>query len=121
MAWLNNEVFDQGLDWLQTYGKRVDHCSQEPATYTEATSTYTLGNAAVTTGAPQNGDVDGRKVTVPAVTGGSNTASGTATHVALSDGVSVLCATTALVTQKAVSSSDTFNLTAWDISQRQPS
>lgn len=121
MAYLNDEVFDQGLDWLDANGTRVDICSQEPANYTEATSTYTLGTATVNTGAPQDGDTDGRKVTVPAVSGASVTASGTATHVALTDGSSVLCATTALSASQAVSDGNTFDLAAWDITLREPS
>ncbi len=89
MAYLNDEIFDQGLDWADTNGTRIDICSQEPTTYAQATSTYTLGNkTGLNTGATQNGDTDGRKVTVPAITDGSVTSTGTASHWALTDGSS---------------------------------
>lgn len=112
---LSDEVLDQGLDYADTNGTRVDICSQSPANYTEATSTYTLGNAVVNTGATQDGDTSGRKVTVPSVTGASVTATGTATHVALTDGAAALVAVTPLSASQAVTSGNTFDLTAWDI------
>jgi len=61
-------------------GRRVDICyTQEPTTYTEATSTYSCGNkTGLTMSALADGDVDGRKTTVPAITDGSVTATQTA-------------------------------------------
>ena len=44
MATLSNAVFDSGLSTLTANGTRIDICSTEPTTYTEATSTYTLRN-----------------------------------------------------------------------------
>ena len=115
MPYLNDEAFDQGLDWVDTNGTRIDICSQEPTTYAEATSTYTLGNKTVNTGAPQDGDTSGRKVTVPAITDGSVTSDGTATHWALSDGSSVLVATGALSASQGVTNGNVFTLDAIDI------
>lgn len=115
MTFLSDEVLDQGLDYADTNGTRVDICSQEPVNYTEATSTYTLGNAVVNTGATQNGDTSGRKVTVPAISGASVSGTGTASHYALTDGVSVLIATKALASSQAVTAGNTWSLTAWDI------
>lgn len=122
MAYINDEVFDQGLDYADTNGTRVDICSQEPTTYAEATSTYTLGNkTSVSTGATTDGDVDGRKVVVAAITGGSVTGTGTATHWALTDGSSVLIATGALSSSTAVTTGNTFSLGAFDIGIRDAS
>lgn len=122
MAYINDEVFDQGLDYADTNGTRVDICSQEPTTYAEATSTYTLGNkTSVSTGATTNGDVDGRKVVVAAITGGSVTGTGTATHWALTDGSSVLIATGALSSSTSVTTGNTFSLGAFDIGIRDAS
>jgi hypothetical protein len=39
LAYINDEVFDQGLDYADTNGTRIDICSQEPTTYAESTST----------------------------------------------------------------------------------
>lgn len=122
MAYINDEVFDQGLDYADTNGTRVDICSQEPTTYAEATSTYTLGNkTSVSTGATTDGDVDGRKVVVAAITGGSVTGTGTATHWALTDGSSVLIATGALSSSTSVTTGNTFSLGAFDIGIRDAS
>lgn len=119
MAYINDEVFDQGLDYADTNGTRIDVCSQEPTTYAEATSTYTLGNkTGLNTGATQNGATDGRRVIVPAITDGTVTATGTATHWALSDGSAVLIATGALSSSQGVTSGNTFTLDAINITIR---
>ncbi|TFH46180.1 MAG: hypothetical protein E4H01_10375 [Lysobacterales bacterium] len=119
-AFINDEVFDQGLDYADTNGTRVDICSQEPTTYTEATSTYTLGNNAVNTGATEAGATDGRRVIVPAISAGSVTGSGTASHWALTDGATLLIATGALSSPQAVTSGNTFSLDAISITKRDP-
>ena len=46
MSFLADRVFDEGLSVLSDEANRLDICSQEPTTYEEATSTYTLGNKA---------------------------------------------------------------------------
>ena len=112
MAFINNEAFDQGLDYADVNGTRIDICSLEPTTYASATSTNTLGNKAVTTSAPADGAVDGRAVTVVAITDGSVTGTGTASHWALTDGASILLATGALDASQSVTSGNTFTLDA---------
>lgn len=122
MAYINDEVFDQGLDYADTNGTRIDICSQEPTTYAGATSTYTLGNkTGLNTGAPQNGAVDGRRVVVPAISDGSVTGTGTATHWALTNGSSILVATGALSSNQSVTSGNTFTLDAISITIRDAS
>lgn len=117
--YINDEVFDQGLDYADTNGTRIDVTSQAATTYTEATSTYTLGNkTGLNTGATEAGDVDGRKVVVPAINDGSVSGTGTATHWALTDGSSILVATGPLTSSQAVTSGNTFALDAIDITIR---
>lgn len=118
MAFINDLVFDNGLSYADTNGTRLDITSQEATTYAEATSTFTLGNDTVNTGAPEDGAVDGRRVQVPAITAGSVTATGTATHWALTDGASVLIATGALSASQAVTSGNTFSLDAISVTVR---
>lgn len=118
MAYINDEIFDGGLDYATTNGTRLDICSQEPTTYAEATSTYTLGNDTVTTGAAEAGAVDGRRVQVAAITSGSVTGTGTATHWALTDGASTLLATGALTASQAVTNGNAFTLDAISITIR---
>ena len=120
MTYLNDEVLDQGLDYFTTNGTRMDICSQEPTTYAEATSTYTLGNATVTTSTTVDGDTDGRKVVTSAVTNGSTTGTGTATHWALTDGSSILLATKALSSSQAVTSGQVFSMDPVTLTKRDP-
>ena len=115
MAYINDEVFDQGLDYATTNGTRIDICSSEPATYA-AVSGVSLGNkTGATTGATTDGDVNGRKVVVSAITDGSVTGTGTASHWALTDGSSILVATGSLSATQSVTSGNTFTLAAFDI------
>jgi len=115
MAFIRDAAFDAALGDVND-GTRIDICSQEPTTYAEATSTYTLGNkTGLTTGAPADRTPSGRKVTVPAITDGSVTGTGTATHWALTNGTDTLYATGALSASQAVTSGNTFTLDAIDI------
>ena len=117
---LNDNVFDSGLSYLTTNGAVLHITSQEATTYTEATSTYTLGNSSITVGSPVNGDIDGRKVVVGAITGGTVTGTGTASHFAVVDATSTLLATGSLTTSQAVTSGNTFTLDAIDVTLRDP-
>ncbi len=116
MAFINDDVLDAALDEIINATSKVLHiCSQEPTTYTEASSTYTLGNkSAPTVGTKADGDVSGRKCTISAITDGSVTGTDTATHWALVDG-SRLLATEALASSQSVTSGNDFTLTAIDI------
>lgn len=120
MPFINDRVFDLGLNVLDTEANRLDICSSEPATYTAATSTNTLGNkTALSIGAPAAGSPSGRKVTVAAITDGTVTGTATATHWAITDTVnSRLLATGALSASQAVTSGNTFTLAAFDITLR---
>lgn len=124
MVFLSDNVLDSGLDYLTTNGSRVDIASQEPTTYTEATSTYTLGNkTSLSVGSAQNGDTSGRKVTVPTFSDGSVTGTNTATHFSLvkTTATTELLATQSLSSSQAVTSGNTFSLTAWDVEIPDPS
>ena len=117
MATLNDRVFDNGLSVLDTEADRIDVCSAEPTTYTEATSTNTLGNStSLSIGAPADRSGGGRKVAVAAISDGSITGTGTATHYAIVDtSNSRLLATGALTASQSVTSGNTFTLATFDI------
>jgi hypothetical protein len=117
MPLISDEVFDQGLDYADTNGTRIDICSSEPANFA-GIAAVSLGNATVNTGATQNGATDGRRVIVPAITTGSVTGTGTATHWALSNGTAILVATGPLSASQAVTSGNTFTLDAISIGIR---
>lgn len=117
MAYISDYVYDLALAYLDSSANRLDICSQEPATYTAATTTYTLGNkTGISVGAPTDRSPTGRKVVVAQITDGTVTGTDTATHWAISDtGNSRLVATGALSASQAVTSGNTFTLAAFDI------
>lgn len=127
MPYLNDRVLDFGIDILNTEADRFDICSQEPATYTEATSTYTLGNkdhgaSGSAFGAPADRTPTGRKVSSTAVTDGSVTGTGTATHWAASEvGNSRLLAASSLASSQGVTSGNSFSLPSFDVGIPDPS
>lgn len=110
MATLNDRVFDNGLTVLDTEANRIDVCSQEPTTYTAATSTYTLGNSTSLSGAaPSDRSGGGREVVFAAITDGSITGTGTATHYAISDtSNSRLLVTGSLAASQSVTNGNSF-------------
>jgi hypothetical protein len=117
MATLNDRVFDNGLTVLDTEANAIHVTSQEATTYAEATSTYSLGNStSLSIGAPQDRSGGGREVVVAAITDGSVTGTGTATHYAIVDTVnSRLLATSTLTASQAVTSGNTFTLSSVSI------
>lgn len=117
MSYLHDRVYDNGLGVFAAEANRNDICSQEPATYTEATSTYTKANkTGFAVGSPAARTPNGRKVTTGAITNGSVTASATGSHWAISDTTnSRLLAAAALSASQALVSGNTYSLPAFDI------
>lgn len=121
MAYLNDTVLDAALAVLDTTARRIDICSAEPTTYAAATTTLSLGNkdfgsAGAAFGSPSDRSPSGRKVASTAVTDGAVTATGTATHWAVTDVAnSRLLATGALSASQPVTSGNTFTLASFDI------
>ena len=123
MATIADRVLDEGLSVLDLEANAVHINSQEATSYAEATSTYTLGNStSVTISAPADRTGGGRKVTMSAISDGSVTATGTATHYAIVDTVnSRLLVTGSLTASQAVTSGNTFSLEALDVGIPDPS
>lgn len=122
MPYINDNILDNLSSIASATTRRIDICyTQEPTTYTEATSTYTCGNkTGLTMTAIGNGATDGRKVDTPAITDGSVTATQTAGWWALTDATSALHAAGALSATQAVTSGNTFTLDAISITIRDP-
>lgn len=114
MGTIADRVFDDGLNTLDTEVDKLVICSQEPTTFTEANVTYVLASkASPTVSAPADRTGGGREVTISAITDGTVSATGTGTHVALLDTAnSRLLLTVALSASQAVTSGNTFGLTA---------
>lgn len=115
-------VLDAALTHITSNGTRIDVCATEPTTYTAATSTNSLGNTTISgadyTG-PADGDVSGRKITVGAQSGITVGTSGTADHLAITDGAANLLYVT-VVTSQSVTSGNTMDTSAFDIEIEDP-
>lgn len=111
MASYSNYVLDLALAAIDG-ATRFDICSQEPTTYAEATSTYTLGNkTSPAVGAPADRSGGGREVTLATFTDGTITGTGTATHYALTDGTNLL-ATGSLSASQTVTNGNALSISA---------
>lgn len=120
---VHNDVLDAALAEIATC-TRLDICATAPTTFTEATSTNTLGNVTLTAGDGNGdytiaeGDTNGRKVTVAQQTIASASGTGTADHVALTDGVDLLYVTSC--TSQSITSGNEVTVNAFDIEIADP-
>ncbi len=123
MASIADRVLDNGLTVLDTEANRVDITSAESTTYAEATSSQTLGNkTSISISAPADRTGGGRKVTLSAISDGTVTGTGSATHYAITDTTnSRLLVTGSLTASQSVTSGNTFSLETLDIGIPDPS
>jgi len=117
MATLNDRVFDNGLSVLDTEANKILLTSQEATTYAEANATYALGNStSLSIAAPSDKSGGGREVVVAAISDGSITGTGSATHYAIVDtSNSRLLATSSLSSSQSVTSGNSFTLASFTI------
>lgn len=119
--YVNDNVLDNGLAGLKAAASDIYLCSQEPATFVGATSTYALGRknfgaGAVFPNAIAAGAPNGRQLATAAVTDGAITASGSAAHWAItSAGASRLEAANNLSASQVVTIGNTFQLPSFTI------
>lgn len=113
-------VFDSGLTYITTNASALHICSQAPTSYTEATTTYSLGSkSSPSVGSPEDGATSGRRVVVDAITDGTVSSNGTATHWALVyAGGTVLLAAGPLAGPDAVTTGNPFTVDAISITLR---
>lgn len=112
MALLDNRVFDNGLSVLDLEANAIYVTSQQAVSYTDATNTSALGNStSLSIGPPQDRAGGGRQVVVAAISDGTITGTGTATHYAIVDTLnSRLLAAGLLSASQSVTSGNTFTL-----------
>lgn len=110
MAYLGNTVFDSGLNAIDTNTENLYILSADPGLTFANIATYALGNkAAPTISAPSDRTGGGREVVISAIVDGSVTATGTATHYALTDdSANEILATSTLSSNVSVTSGGTF-------------
>ena len=118
-AFVSDSSLDASLNYIKTNGGTVYILSQAVSLWSQI-ATYALGNKS---GVSYTGPADatsGRKVTLNAITGGTVTGTGTATHFAITDGTSEVIACQALNASQAVTNGNTFSLTACEINITDP-
>jgi hypothetical protein len=108
-----DSVLDAALDKVATATRMVVTTTQ-PANFA-GIAAVALADVAVDSGdfAKSNGDVSGRKLTVAAQNAVPVDATGSAQHVCLDDGTTLLHVTT--VTAQTLTSGNTVNVAAYDI------
>ena len=123
MASIADRVPDNGLTVLDTEANKITVTSQESTTYASANSTHALGSStSLSIGSPADRSGGGREVTVAAVTDGSISATGTASHYAILDTSNTrLLATGSLSASQSVTSGNTFTLASFKIGIPDPS
>lgn len=110
MAYMIDSAYDAGLNYVRTNATALYICSQEPTTLAEATTTYALGSkSSPTINAPSNRSPNGRECVVAAISDGTVSADGTATHWAIVSGTELL-ATNTLTQSQAVTNGNPFTL-----------
>jgi len=113
-------TIDAMLDVIADNVDEINICSTQPTTFAEANATYELGSVTVTTGdgggdwTIANGDTSGRKLTLGEQTGVSIGTSGTAAHIAGTNGTDTLYFVTTCTSQ-AVTSGNTATIQTFDI------
>jgi len=117
MPFITDNALDALLNYIDTNAESLHICSTEPTTYTEAITTYSLGEkTSLTVNAPSDRGGGGRECVVPAITDGAVDATGTADFWAIVDVTGTeLLATGDLSAPQAVTNGNTFTLTAFAI------
>lgn len=121
---VDNSVLDAALAKIAT-GTSISVCSTQPTTRTEAITTYMLATASQTTGlggasygAAADGTTSGRKMTVAQKTDIPVTNTGTALHIAICDGTTLLYVTTC--TSQGLTAGNTVTVPAWTVEIADP-
>ena len=116
MPYMPDAAFDAMLNYIQDNVETLYICSQEPATYAEASSTYKLGTkSSPTVAEPSDKAGGGRECVVAAISDGTVDSSGTGTHWALAkdSATSELLATGELDTSQALTAGNPFTLASF--------
>jgi len=83
--WISDDALDTYLNCIRSNCDKMIICSQQPTTYTEATTTYALATADMTVNTDYtlaNGTASGRKITTAVKSNITPTGTGGGNHVA---------------------------------------
>ena len=120
-AQFNNLVYDAALDYIDDNCEKLHILSADPGVTWANIATYTLGTKTPPAIAVPEDATSGRKIVVSAITDGTVSGTGTATHFALTDdtGTEILCSQ-ALNASQDVTDGNTFTLTELEINIPDP-
>jgi hypothetical protein len=121
--WQNDAILDAALSYIKTNSANVVLCTAQPATFSEATTSYGSGGVALATSATVSADyadiadgVSGRKLVVPQRQDVTVDDTGTATHVAIISGSELLYVTTCV--SQMLSVGNLVTVPEWEIELR---
>ena len=119
MAKAADDTVLDGLLNIIDNATRMVVCSGQPANFA-GIAAVALADVVMAGGdfTDANGDTNGRKVTVAAKSGVTIDTTGTATHVTLDDGATLLFVTTC--NSQALTAAGTVNIPAWDAEVADP-
>ncbi len=114
---LHDDVFDNGLSAIDDNTEQLYILSADPGLTWANIASYKLGNKATPAiAAPSDRGAGGREVVISAITDGTVTGTGTATHFALTDdSATKILAAGDLASSQGVTSGNTFTLTEFAI------
>jgi uncharacterized protein YdaL len=117
MPALHDDVFDNGLNYIDTYTEKLYILKADPGLTWADIATHAVGNKATPAiAASANRSGGGREVVVSAITDGTVTATETASHFALTDdSATKILASGALASPQGVTSGNVFTLTQFAI------
>jgi hypothetical protein len=115
MPLIADYILDLALAELDTATSTLHLCSGEPANYAGIAAVLLGAKTSLSIGAPADRTPNGRKVTVASFSDGSVSATGTASHWAISKSGSTLMVAGALASPQSVTNGNTFSLPAFDI------
>ena len=109
-ATIADAVLDVALNYIETNGTEVHICSANPVNWA-GLAAVTLGNEAACTYTGPVDHTSGRKTTLDAITDGDVTDSNTATHFAITNGVSAVYTVQELAAGQGVTNGNKWTLT----------
>jgi len=121
--WQNDLMLDAALQYVIDNSTNIVLCSNQPASFTEASNTITNGGVAIATSSITSGDyagivdgVGGRKIVVPQQTDVTVDETATATHVAIISGTDLIYVTTCV--SQSVTAGNLVTIPEWEIELR---
>lgn len=117
MAYITDAAFDAALNYIRDNAENLYICSAEPTTFAQASSSLKLATKALPTiSVPADRSGGGRELTIAAISDGTVDATGTGTHIAITDdSASALLATVALSATQVLTAGNTMTLTAFTV------